>query len=330
MTISFSTPSRIEILVIGVLLAGSGITTAAEPVVDFPGATPGRIPVFIAGKQVALYEYNGTDIPRPFLGNVHALNGVQVTRNHPPVADQDLADHPEYHPGIWMSFGDLSGADYWRNQATVHTELLGPPKAGEKEGAFTVRNHYLDPQDLQKELAIELCQIRFLVVESGYIILWDSTFSSDRDMWFGDQEEMGIAFRTATALRADPSTDKGLVSGSGILLDAAGRKGSEAIWGTTANWCDYSGQVNGEPTGIAILCHPGNFRPSWFHARDYGLLAANPFGRAAFGKGEPSKLVVPAGESLRLRYGILIHDGATDTGTDVARAYKSYLSQAGD
>ncbi|WP_442484526.1 DUF6807 family protein [Aeoliella sp. SH292] len=330
MSIAFSTPCRIEILVIGILLAGSGIASATEPIVDFPGATPGRIPVFIAGKQVALYEYNGNKIPRPFLSNVRALNGVQVTRNHPPVADQDLADHPEYHPGIWMSFGDLSGADYWRNQATVRTELLCTPKGGEKEGSFAVRNHYLDPHDLQKELAVELCQIRFLLVESGYIILWDSTFSSDQDMWFGDQEEMGIAFRTATALRADPSTDKGLVSGTGHILDATKRKGSQEIWGTTAPWCDYSGQVDGEPVGIAFLCHPENFRPSWFHARDYGLLAANPFGRAAFGKGEPSKVVVAAGETLRLRYGILIHNGAGDNGADVARACKRYVSHAGD
>ena len=66
---------------------------------------------------------------------------------------------------------------------------------------------------------------------------------------------------------------------------------------------------------MTIFCHPENFRPSWFHARDYGLLAANPFGRAAFNKGEPSKVVVKPGESLRLRYGMLVHAGAARRAT---------------
>ena len=55
------------------------------------------------------------------------------------------------------------------------------------------------------------------------------------------------------------------------------------------------------------MCHPANFRPSWFHARDYGLLLANPFGRKAFGKGDASKVVVKRGGTLRLRYGVLLH-----------------------
>jgi len=52
---------------------------------------------------------------------------------------------------------------------------------------------------------------------------------------------------------------------------------------------------------------PANFRPCWFHARDYGLLLANPFGRRAFRKGPPSKVVVKPGESLRLRFAVLLH-----------------------
>lgn len=43
------------------------------------------------------------------------------------------------------------------------------------------------------------------------------------------------------------------------------------------------------------------------HARDYGFLAANPFGRNAFGKGELGKVVVQPGESLRLQYSVLLH-----------------------
>jgi len=77
------------------------------------------------------------------------------------------------------------------------------------------------------------------------------------------------------------------------------------------------------------MCHPGNFRPSWFHARDYGLLLANAFGRKAFDKGPTSKVTVKPGESLRLRYAVLLHAGAADSQPDLKAAYADYLRLAG-
>ena len=104
---------------------------------------------------------------------------------------------------------------------------------------------------------------------------------------------------------------------------------AKQIWGNSADWCDYSGTMAGQRVGMTIFCHPDNFRPSWFHARDYGLLEANPFGRQAFGKGEKSSVVVKPGEKLRLRYGVLIHSGPQDSQPDLAAAYQDYLQLAG-
>jgi hypothetical protein len=77
---------------------------------------------------------------------------------------------------------------------------------------------------------------------------------------------------------------------------------------------------------MTILCHPENFRPSWFHARDYGLLEANPFGRQSFGKGAASKVIVKPGEKLRLRYGILVHSGPQGSTPDLNQAYAEYAT----
>ena len=77
--------------------------------------------------------------------------------------------------------------------------------------------------------------------------------------------------------------------------------------------------------GMTVLCYPDNFRRSWMHARDYGFIAANPFGRKAFRKGELSKVVVKPGESFRLRYGILLHAGEDDSGPDLKAAYADYV-----
>jgi hypothetical protein len=100
------------------------------------------------------------------------------------------------------------------------------------------------------------------------------------------------------------------------------------VWGNAADWCDYSGTMAGQHVGMTILCHPENFRPSWFHARDSGLLVANPFGRRAFGRGGASKVVVKPGEKLRLRFGVLIHSHPPGSAPDLKQAYADYLRLA--
>ncbi|MBM3861987.1 MAG: hypothetical protein FJ395_20375, partial [Verrucomicrobia bacterium] len=68
-----------------------------------------------------------------------------------------------------------------------------------------------------------------------------------------------------------------------------------------------SGVIGERRVGVLLMPDPKNFRASWFHNRDYGLMVANPFGRNAFTKGEKSAVVVKKGESFRLRFGVLIH-----------------------
>ena len=150
------------------------------------------------------------------------------------------------------------------------------------------------------------------------MLLWDSLFSGDREFYFGDQEEMGLGIRVCTPV----SVQRG-----GTILDSEGRQNEKEIWGKTADWCDYSGNVDGQPIGITVMCHPNNFRPCWMHSRDYGFLAANPFGRNAFGKGDKSKVVVEAGETLRLRYGLLLHSSVMDR-RELSTEYTKFASSA--
>ncbi|WP_298865581.1 DUF6807 family protein, partial [uncultured Gimesia sp.] len=112
--------------------------------------------------------------------------------------------------------------------------------------------------------------------------------------------------------------------GGGTLLDSKGRHSAKNIWSHSAAWCDYSGEVDGKKAGMTIMCHPDNFRKSWFHARDYGLAVANTFGRAAMKKGGASKVFVKPGETLRLRYAVWVHSGANEE--SIKTAYKEYVN----
>ncbi len=77
--------------------------------------------------------------------------------------------------------------------------------------------------------------------------------------------------------------------------------------------------------GIAVFAGPQNFRPSWFHDRDYGLMVANPFGEDAFTKGAKSRVAVAKGETFRLRFGAWIHSSPKDGLADVAGAWQMFL-----
>lgn len=289
----------------------------------------GRIDIVAGDSTVASYVYLDPEISRPYFAHLHGPGGVQVSRNHPPTS-ADKADHPTYHPGLWLAFGDLSGSDNWRLKAAVaHVRMLQTPTTSGDRVSFAVENRYLSGDDKAKVLCTEWCRYEIHARPDGYLLLWDSTFFSDREFWFGDQEEMGLAFRVATRLRVE-TKGEGLPPGTGTILDSHGRKNAAEVWGQSATWVDYSGQLDGTAVGITLFCHPANFRPSRFHARDYGFLTANPFSTAAFKLGPPSKTVVQPGESLRLRYGVLLHAGKPLDAKTLASNYESYLLITGE
>lgn len=272
----------------------------AAPPISF-ARTDDRLEIRIGTRPFATYEFRDTKILRPYFAHVRAPDGAQVTRNHPPVADTDRTDHDTMHPGIWLAFGDLDGVDFWRNQGTVeHVEFVENPTVTDGVGQFAVKNRY---RDRDRFVCQELCRIRIEALTGCTRVVWDSTFSGDQPFAFGDQEEMGLGVRVATPLA---------VINGGTLSNADGHKNEKQLWGKPSDWCDYSGMIAGQPAGIMLVPDPKNFRRSWFHARDYGFVAANPFGQKAFTGGELSRVVVRPGESLRLRYAVAVHSGPVD------------------
>lgn len=277
------------------------------------------------GARVAEYVYVDDSIPRPYFTRLHSPQGVQVTRNHPPVVGQDSMDHPEFHPGVWLAFGDLNGADNWRLKARVeHVRFVQRAKTENGVLSFATENRYLD------SVGEVVCQSRtrhtLEQASLGLLVTYDVTFYGDASFTFGDQEEMGLGFRVATPLRVEATGPDPAMPGTGAMIADGGRQGSQAIWGQPAAWLDYRGQINGEPAGLALFCHPGNFRPSRMHARDYGFVCANPFALAAFDAGESSRVTVKPAQSLRLRYAVLCHSGKELTPGELEAAYHRYAA----
>ena len=115
------------------------------------------------------------------------------------------------------------------------------------------------------------------------------------------------------------------------MVNSAGANGEKRIWGKRADWVDYYGRVGAEDVGIAVFDHPRNLRaPTYWHARAYGLLAANPFGGRQFtgDRRLNGTYAIPTGESLVLRYRVFIHDGDPSHAA-VAEAYREFTAQKG-
>jgi hypothetical protein len=307
-----------------IVLALSAAVAAAQP--ERPAAAvdslfglnqkTDRLVITHAKQPVAEFVFDDPKILRPYLANVHAPGGVRVTRTHPPVPGKDATDHDTMHPGVWLAFGDISGSDFWRNKGSIrHTRFLAAPAATKDRVAFAAEAELRSPGgDVLGKLVNRLT----LTARPGaWLLVWDATVTADRDLAFGDQEEMGFGVRVATGL-----TEKA----GGTVKTGRGATTAKAAWGQPAAWCDYSGPVAGGRAGVTLMAAPGNFREPWWHVRDYGLAVANPFGRAALKQGAKSEVAVRRGESLRLVFGAAFHGGAT---FDPAAEYEHFRRAVG-
>lgn len=299
----------------------------AEPVVRFE-SREGELGIRLGDVEVARYVFRDAQVPRPYFVDVKTPSGIPVTRRHPPDKARDATDHVGLHTGIWLSFGDLSGCDYWRLKArTEQVRFVEEPQGTKGRGSFAVVNRYLTP-DGQGTVTEETCRYVVRTVPQGYLLEIASEFRpGDRELVFGDQEEMGLGIRVATPLNVDRQQ-------GGRILDSAGRRNGAEVWGQTAEWCDYAGPLAGPQgqrwVGLTVLAGPENFRACWSHARDYGFLAMNPFGRKAFTQQEASRVVVKPGETLKLRYGIVVHETATEAEYNAGPIYRDFALMAKD
>lgn len=257
--------------------------------------------IVVDSKEFAAYVFRDAHIPRPFFQSLKTLQGVPITRNHPPVVGIDLTDHADFHPGLWMAFGDLDGEDFWRNKSRIdHAGFIAPPRSEDGYGTFSVLNDYKTDDRIVGQ---EECSIRITSDREGVFILWDSVFHSKNPVFsFGDQEEMGLGIRMATPL---------IVNKGGTILNQQGHRNEKEVWGVQSLWCAYYNQnLDDSSVGVIAMASPDNSRPSWFHARDYGLLVVNPFGRQAFTGREKSILTIQPGERFSLHFGVYVFQAA--------------------
>jgi len=114
---------------------------------------------------------------------------------------------------------------------------------------------------------------------------------------------------------------------SGLYRSSEGKSGDE-VWGTRGRWTMLSGKVDKEAITLAILDHPSNPGfPTYWHARGYGLFAANPLGQEVFSNGkEKLNFTLEPKQSVTFRYRVLIVSGPT-TPDEIELEYKKFSNE---
>jgi hypothetical protein len=290
-----------------------------------------RIDISIGGKPFTSFLYPDT-LEKPVLYPLRAANGTVVTRGFPlDPKPGDPTDHP-HHIGLWFNYENLNGLDFWNNSYAIpkdkksqygwiRTDKIIETTSG-KTGVLAYHANWTNQQ---KEVILEeTTRFEFSGDTHHRIIDRTTTLKADKDAFFKDAKDGMLGLRVAHELQI-PTTedqkftdDKGnvtIVKGgtdnipTGNYLTSAGKTGNDA-WSTRGVWCKLYGKMGNDSVSIAIIDHPKNPNyPTFWHARGYGLFAANPLGEKIFTNGKSEKnLTLKKGESVTFKYRIVIEN----------------------
>ncbi|HZT80382.1 MAG TPA: PmoA family protein [Gemmataceae bacterium] len=329
-------------------LAVAAVALAPAPAADADGVAikvgDDRID-FHAGKALVASYRKGADVAKPYFWPVIGPGGAPLTRAWPMLKGQpgESTDHP-HQKSAWFCHGDVipegiplkqkikgvEGVDFW-SESPGHGRIVcvhvGEPKVNKDHAQVTTRNEWRTADGTKVLDETRTIHLYDLGAAKLFVLNID-LHASVCPITFGDTKEGSMGIRINDDIRAT----KGKEKGPGRIENAEGKVGEKECWGGVSAWCDYSGPLGGKTVGLAILADPANPYSSCWHARGYGLMAANPFGRNKSGfpamRGKTDLVKLAKGEHLKLRYGILLHPGDAKEGK-VAEHYARFVKLKG-
>jgi len=329
----FQKKTRISLLVLGLIFMGLK-TYAQKPdwVKVEKSSHENSIKISIAGKVFTQFLYPDS-LEKPVLFPIYNSSGNLVTRGFPLIKQEgDPTDHP-HHIGLWFTFENINGLDFWNNSYAIppdkknhygwiRTDTILKMQSGrrgilEYHALWTNQNH--------EALLEETTRFIFSGMGNERKIDRITELKAVQNVLFKDAKDGLLGIRMAHALQipsledqkyTDSKGNETLIKGGmdtiagGNYLTSEGKTGNDA-WSTRARWCKAFGKIGRDSTCIVIMDHPKNLNyPTFWHARGYGLFAANPLGEKIFTQGKSEKnYSLKKGESMTFRYSVIIQNG---------------------
>lgn len=309
-----------------------------------------KVDILVGGKPFTSFIYPD-HLEKPVLYPIRAANGTFVTRGFPIVPrDGERNDHP-HHIGLWLNYESVNGLDFWNNSYAI-------PAANKARYGWIRKVRVVKVTDgkqgrLDYSASWENQAGKALLIEDTYFIFSGkgnsrtidrvTTLTAQKDsVFFKDIKDGMLGLRVTKELEmpsdkveefvdSQGNVTKVSASGNGAngnYLTSTGKRGNDA-WGTRGTWCLLAAKKEGVPLSVAMIDYPKNpGYPTYWHARDYGLFAANPLGQAIFSNGkEKLDLKLAPGQSVTFKYRILVTSGAEVTAEQLDRQAAEFGKQ---
>lgn len=308
-------------------------TLKPEPVELLRNEAEHKVDVLVGGNLFTSYLYL-EKLKKPVLYPIYSSEGNLVTRGFP-LANRagERTDHP-HHVGLWLNYGDVNGLDFWNNSEAIEEDKKGRYgsivhrdivviKGGQGEGELVVTADWIDSQG--KVLLNEKTQYLFRGEGAMRSIDRITHLTAVHRVDLKDNKEGMLGIRVSRELEHPSDQPEKYTDSLGQTIDVpwVNKKGvsglyygsngirGESVWGTRAEWMALNGMIDGESVTIVIFDHPENIGfPTYWHARGYGLFAANPLGQKALSNGRDElNFSLQAGETVVFKHKIVIYSG---------------------
>jgi hypothetical protein len=289
-----------------------------------------RVDVFIGPGLFTSFLYPDS-LEKPVLFPIYDAGNTIVTRGFPMnPRPGEPTDHP-HHVGLWFTYENVNGLDFWNNSFAIPADkksLYGWIKTDSileiSSGHTGVLRYHANWVDQQNQVLLEeTTSYIFSGTLQERIIDRITDLLAVTDIHFTDAKDGLLGLRLAHELQIPSLNDQQFTDNKGNItivkkdsiangnyLTSEGKQGDSA-WSTRADWCKVYGKIGNDSVSITIFDHPSNpDYPTFWHARGYGLFAANPLGEKIFTNGKSSfNLKLKKGSTVRFKYRILIQNG---------------------
>jgi hypothetical protein len=282
-----------------------------------------RLKIVGGGKEILQYQGEKTPLPQGYEpeyqrgGYIHPVytpGGKLVTDDYPP--------KHKHHHGIWSPWTKTKfegrTPDFWnmgQKTGTVEFVGIGAAWSGPVAGGFTANHRMVDlSAKPQAKPAIDETWnvIVYRPVTSGKgLYVFDLTTNqrcaSDSPLVLPQYHYGGLGYRGHRDWEAKNNC---------VFLTSEGKDRSNGNE-TTGRWCHVGGKVDGEPAGVAILCHPDNFR----FPQPMRLNPDEPF--FCYAPSQGGDWSIEPGEPYVARYRFIVADGPADK-AEIERLWNDY------
>jgi len=310
-----------------------------------------RVDVFVDGQPFTSYIWPAT-LTKPVLYPLRTALGTVVTRGFPlDPRPGERVDHP-HHAGYWFNYGSVNGVDFWNNSValppderlkmgTIVQRRITRAVGGKDRGELSVETDWIMPDG--QPIMREATTFVFHAGPKLRAVDRITTLTAlDKRVVFQDNKEGMIGMRVRRELEQPTNEPLAFTDSSGRpttvkVLDNTGVTGEyrssegktgDAVWGTRGRWTMLTGKVGQESITLVMLDHPNNVGfPAYWHARGYGLFAANPLGQEVFSNGkEKLNFTLEPKQSVTFRYRLLIISAAA-TPDQVETEYRKFAGE---